>query len=111
MPATSSEFWTKRQLLNRVPAKAGTHLSTHETAEGWVPAFAGTPEFSSRAVCSGLVRFAGRVGGVFRQAGIHVVPGLRAFDEDVGLGAEGAGVVEAADADADDVGPGRYLDI
>src|SRR5712672_2223610 len=68
----------------------------------------------SRGAGEGLCRrisLAGRVGGVFRQSGIHVVPGLGALDEDVGLGAEAAGVVERADPNADDVRPGRYLDI
>jgi len=36
-----------------VPAKAGTHLSAPEPAEGWVPAFAGTTEEIRReAHCS-----------------------------------------------------------
>src|SRR5207249_9530402 len=44
-------------------------------------------------------------------AGIHVVPGLGAPGEDVGLGPEPARIVEGADANADDVGPCRALDI
>src|SRR5260370_20419554 len=31
-----------------VPAKAGTHRSTSETAEAWIPAFAGTAVLGSR---------------------------------------------------------------
>ena len=57
------------------------------------------------------VGLAGRVGVVLRQGRVHVVPGLGALDEDVGLRTEGAGVVERADAEADDVRPGRYLDV
>jgi len=30
-------------LSSGVPAKAGTHFSEARAAEGWVPAFAGTP--------------------------------------------------------------------
>ncbi len=33
-----------------VPAKAGTHLSTARTADGWVPAFAGTPVLMGAAI-------------------------------------------------------------
>ena len=48
-----------------------------------------------------------RIGLVFRKLGIHVVPGLRALHEDVGLGAKRARVVQAADPQAHDVGPRR----
>src|SRR6202049_2781090 len=34
---------------NVIPAKAGIHLSDSRTAEGWVPAFAGTTTLSRRA--------------------------------------------------------------
>src|SRR3984893_16523492 len=47
---------------------------------------------------TGRICLAGRVGVVFRQGRVHVVPGLGAFDEDVGLGAEAARIVERADA-------------
>src|SRR5207302_4522776 len=57
------------------------------------------------------IGLAGRVGGVFRQCRVHVVPGLGALDEDIGLRAEDARVVERADPEADDVRPGRDLDI
>src|SRR5260370_34268387 len=40
-----------------------------------------------------------------------MIPGLGALDEDVGGGAKPARVVERADADADNIRPGRYLDI
>src|SRR5262245_56709026 len=40
-----------------------------------------------------------------------MVPRLRALDEDVGVGPEPAGIVEGADAHADDVGPRRHLDV
>src|ERR1044071_2838424 len=58
---------------------------------------------------AGGVGLAGWVGVVFRQCRIHVVPGLGAFDEDVGVRAEDAGVIERADPEPDDVGPGRDL--
>src|SRR5262249_39122874 len=51
------------------------------------------------------------IGRELRHAGIHVVPGLGALGEDVGLGPEPARIVEGADANADDVGPCRDLDI
>src|SRR5689334_6650969 len=57
------------------------------------------------------VRLAGWVGVVFRQCRIHVVPGLGALDENVGVRAKVARVVERADAKADDVRPSRDLDI
>src|ERR1051326_4194925 len=53
----------------------------------------------------------GRIGRVFRQCRVHVVPRLGAFDEDVGGRAKPARVVERADPDADDVRPGQHLDI
>ena len=49
----------------------------------------------------------GRVGRVFRQIRVHVVPGLGALDKDVGRGAKLARIVEGADANGDEVGPGR----
>src|SRR5580704_8541744 len=69
-----------------------------------------SPRFAESAA-SRRVRTPGRVGGIFRQGRVHVIPGLGALDEDVGLGAKPARVVERADADADNVRPGRYLDI
>src|SRR5215472_10771128 len=50
-----------------------------------------------------------RIGRKFWKLRVHVVPGLGALDEDVGLGAEDARVVERANAQADDVRPGRDL--
>ena len=44
------------------------------------------------------------------QIRVHVVPGLRAFDKDISLGAKPARVVEAADPKADDLRPGRDAD-
>src|SRR5436190_4271542 len=84
IPATSSAFWTRPPSALKGAAGEGLFLR---------------------------IGLTGRVGGVFRQRRVHVVPGLGAFDEDVGVGAEAAGVVERADPEADDVRPGRDLDI
>src|SRR5204863_6632182 len=84
MPATSSAFWTRPPSALKGAAGEGLFLR---------------------------IGLTGRVGGVFRQGRVHVVPGLGALDEDVGLRAEAAGVVERADPEADDVRPGRDLDI
>src|SRR5262245_56134878 len=51
-----------------------------------------------------------RIGRKFWKPRVHVVPGLGALDEDVRLGPKDARVVERADPQADDVGPGRHLD-
>src|SRR5262249_60341369 len=52
-----------------------------------------------------------RVGVVFGNRRVHVVPGLGALDEDVGLRPEPAGIVERADPQPDEIGPGRDLHI
>src|SRR3954470_20738871 len=67
--------------------------------------------WSSGAESGQLSRFlhpvgsSGRIGVVFRQVRVQVLPGLRALDEDVGLGAELARVVQGADAQPDNVRP------
>jgi len=48
-----------------------------------------------------------RIGLVLGNIWVHVIPGLRALGEDVGLGAKPARVVQAADPEADDVRPSR----
>ena len=65
---------------------------------------AGAPGARSLRRSIGAAR---RIGLVFGQVWVHVVPRLRAFDKDIGLRAELAGVIEAADAKADYVRPGR----
>src|SRR5580704_7845772 len=103
MHGTSCGFWTRRQRpVDRFPAKAGTQPSTVPAADKWIPAFAGKRESISLPL---------RIGIEFRHIRVHVVPRLSAFDEDVGVGPEPARVVEARDADADQVGPGRDLNI
>jgi len=52
-----------------------------------------------------------RIGRVFWNIRVHVIPGLGALDENVGLRPKPARIVEAGDADADQIGPGRDLDI
>src|SRR6202022_3112669 len=54
----------------------------------------------------GFVGLARRIGRVFRKSRVHVVPGLRALDKDIRLGTERARIVERADPDGDEVGPG-----
>src|SRR5207248_7171175 len=44
----SPESWPADRAYSVVPAKAGTHLSEARTAEGWVPAFAGTTVWDYR---------------------------------------------------------------
>src|SRR5277367_2088238 len=58
-----------------------------------------------------LVGLSRRIGRVFRHVRVHVVPGLGAFDENVGVRPEPARIVEAGDADADQIRPRRDLDI
>jgi hypothetical protein len=58
-----------------------------------------------------LVRFPRRIGRIFWHSRVHVVPGLGAFDEDIGVRPEPARIVEAGDADADQIRPGRDLDV
>src|SRR5260370_12642498 len=47
-----------------------------------------------------------RVGGIFRKIRVHVIPGLRAVDEDVRFGLKEARIVEGADPDTDQIRPG-----
>src|SRR5260370_18227121 len=47
-----------------------------------------------------------RVGGIFRKIRVHVIPALRAVDEDVRFGLKEARVVEGDDPDTDQIGPG-----
>src|SRR5580704_6560412 len=90
--------------------KAGPRQPPASTRAALAAARDRSPRFAESAA-SRRVGTPGRIGGIFRQGWVHVIPGLGAPDEDVGLGAKPARVVERADADADNVRPGRYLDI
>src|SRR5829696_2665 len=57
------------------------------------------------------IRLSRRIGRERRHDGIHVVPRLGALDEDVGVWPEPARIVEGADPETDDVGPGGNLDV
>src|SRR5215471_20935278 len=57
-------------------------------------------------------RFVGlswRICVVFRNVGVHVIPGLRALDENVRLGPKPARVIQGADPDPDEIGSRRDL--
>src|SRR5437660_12620683 len=56
---------------------------------------------------SRLISLPGRICRVFWKIRVHVIPGLRALDEYVRRRAEPARIVERADPDGDEVGPGR----
>src|ERR1700751_1261146 len=62
---------------------------------------------SIRALRARLIGLSGRIGRVFREIRVHVIPGLGAVDENVRLRPKPARVVECADPDADQVGPRR----
>src|SRR5947209_10437532 len=56
----SPRSWPADRAQSVVPAKAGTHLSEARTAEGWVPAFAGTTVWGLQvADCASLIRPSG----------------------------------------------------
>src|SRR5258707_15887231 len=57
------------------------------------------------------IRLSRRIGRKRRHGRVHVVPRLRTLDEDVGFRSEPARIIECADPDADEVGPGRYLHV
>ena len=56
-------------------------------------------------------RISRRIGRIFRYVRVHVIPWLGAFDEDIRVRPEPARIVEARDADADQIGPGRNLNV
>src|SRR6202023_1944013 len=66
-----------------------------------------SPVGRTRPSAQWLVGLSRRVGGVFGEIRVHVIPGLGAVDENVGLRPKPARVVERADPDADQIGPRR----
>ena len=56
--------------------------------------------------CSRFVGLTRRIGRVFRDIRVHVIPWLSALDEDVSLGPKPAWIVEAGDPDAHEIRPG-----
>ena len=57
------------------------------------------------------IRFSRRIGRIFWYVRVHVIPWLGAFDEDIRVRPEPARIVEARDADADQIRPGRNLNV
>src|SRR5215475_14218263 len=77
-----------------------------------LPARGGISNNGSRLVHrqDALARFvgpSGRIGRIFRDVRVHVVPRPGTLDEDVRLGAKPARIVEGADSDADQIRAGR----
>src|SRR5215469_7847424 len=80
-------------------ARAGLRFFHPRDPGGWAASAR-----SSR--CSRFVGLTRRIGRVFRDIGVHVIPRLSALDEDVSLGPKPAWIVEAGDADAHEIRPG-----